>query len=105
MGYSIEGMVAYSTWPLRMMSVTGLVLSFISVIMLLVVFIRAIVAGDPVAGWPSLVCIILVLGGLMFTGIGILGLYLEKSYLEVKGRPIYVLGDSNLAAKKDESQN
>lgn len=64
--------------------------------MLIFVFIRALTIGDPVAGWPSLVCVILLLGGIILTCFGVLGLYLEKTYLEVKKRPIYITKDDNL---------
>ena len=59
-------------------------------------FIRALVFGDPVAGWPSMICIILFLGGVQLLGIGIRGPYLAKTYLEVKNRPQYVLQEKNL---------
>ena len=62
----------------------------------LFVFIRALVFGDPVAGWPSMICIILFLGGVQLLGIGILGQYLAKTYLEVKNRPQYVLQEKNV---------
>ena len=68
----------------------------VSFIALLFVFIRALVFGDPVAGWPSMICIILFLGGVQLLGIGILGQYLAKTYLEVKNRPQYVLQEKNV---------
>ena len=58
--------------------------------MIIFIIIRKIMFGDPVAGWPSLVCIILFLSGLQLFTIGILGQYLAKIYIEVKNRPIYI---------------
>lgn len=66
-------------------------LAFIAFIFLIFIFIKAICFGDPVAGWPSLACLILFLGGLFLTSLGVLGLYMEKMYLEVKNRPIYII--------------
>lgn len=94
--YSIEGIIAYSTWPLKLISVLGILLSFLSIIALIVVFIRALVIGDPVAGWPSLVCILLLIGGLIMTSLGVIGLYFDKAYMEVKNRPIYIVNRTNV---------
>ena len=77
-------------------SVLGLFLAVISAIALVFLFIRALCFGDPVAGWPSLACLILFLGSLNLSALGVLGLYLEKAYLEVKKRPIYIVQDTNL---------
>ena len=76
--------------------IVSAVLILLIVIALLVVFIRALLYGDPVAGWPSMVCIILFLGGIQLLCIGVLGQYLAKTYLEVKNRPQYVLQEENV---------
>ena len=94
--YSIDGITAFSTAPLAIASFSGMAICAVSFIALLFVFIRALVFGDPVAGWPSIICIILFLGGVQLLGIGILGQYLAKTYLEVKNRPQYVLQEKNL---------
>lgn len=94
--YAMDAAVAYSTWPLTVISAIGLILSLVSFIFLIYVFIKAIFCGDPVAGWPSLACLILFLGSLILISIGFLGLYFEKMYLEVKDRPKYLLDESNL---------
>lgn len=94
--YSIDGITAFSTAPLAIASFSGMAICAVSFIALLFVFIRALVFGDPVAGWPSMICIILFLGGVQLLGIGILGQYLAKTYLEVKNRPQYVLQEKNL---------
>ncbi len=93
--YSLEGIVAFSTTPLMIASVVGVLFCVIAFLMLLVIFVRAMMFGDPVAGWPSMVCIITFLGGIQLFCIGIIGLYLAKTYLEVKKRPIYLIREEN----------
>lgn len=92
--YSIEGILAYSTAPLAIASVFGIVFCGVSFISMLVIIIRALAFGDPVAGWPSLVTIIFFLGGIQLLCLGIIGLYLSKTYLETKKRPIYIVRES-----------
>ena len=94
--YSVDGITAFSTAPLAIASYSGMAICAVSFLALLFVFIRALVFGDPVAGWPSMICIILFLGGVQLLGIGILGQYLAKTYLEVKNRPQYVLQEKDL---------
>ena len=89
--YSLEGMLAYSTVPLSMISFIGIVTFFLSFTGLAFVFARALLFGDPVAGWSSLVCIITLLGGLILLCLGIIGLYTSKIYLETKKRQIYIV--------------
>lgn len=93
--YSFEGIVAFSTAPLMISSIVGLIFCFLAFIMLLAVFFKTIIYGDPVAGWPSLACLILFIGGIQLFCMGILGQYLSKMYLEVKGRPIYIVKENN----------
>lgn len=92
--YSIEGIIAFSTAPLAIASLIGIFFFGISLIMLLFIFIKAMFWGDPVAGWPSLVCIITFLGGIQLFCIGIVGLYLSRTYLETKNRPIYIVKEN-----------
>lgn len=94
--YSIEGIVAFSTAPLVISSLVGLFCCMISFVMLIFVFVRRLVFGDPVAGWASLVLTMLLLGGLQLLCIGILGQYLAKMYLETKHRPIYLIARTNI---------
>ena len=82
LAYSIDGIVAFSTAPVRFAAW------------------RTLVFGDPVAGWPSLVCIILMLSGIQLFCLGLMGEYLSKTYLEVKKRPIYLCKETNV--EKDE---
>lgn len=83
--------MAFSTIPLEIISIFGLMVCLAAMLFLIFVLIRALVFGDPVAGWPSLMCVMLLLGGAILFGIGIVGLYLSKVYTEVKRRPLYVI--------------
>lgn len=87
--YSIEGILAYTTIPLYLSSIMGILMCGLSFIAL--IFIRALLFGNPVAGWPSLVCIITLLGGLILLALGIMGLYVAKIYLETKKRQIFII--------------
>jgi glucosyltransferase len=89
--YSVDGILAYTTIPLYLSSVMGIAMCGISFLALIFIFIRAMIAGDPVAGWPSLVCIITLLGGLVLMSLGIIGLYIAKIYLETKKRQLYIV--------------
>lgn len=91
MHYALDGIVAFSTVPLELISISGLLVCFAAALFLLFVLVRALAFGDPVAGWPSLMCVILLLGGAILFGLGIVGLYLSKVYAEVKRRPLYVV--------------
>lgn len=94
--YSIEGIVAFSTAPLAISAVVGLLFCFIALVAVIFVVVRTVAFGDPVAGWPSMVCIILMSGGIQLFCVGILGEYLAKAYLETKGRPIYICKETNI---------
>lgn len=88
--YSIEGIVAFSTMPLFVSSILGIVSFIISSVLLLIFFFKAIIFGEVVKGFPTVICSIFFLGGIQLLTIGILGQYLSKTYLEVKSRPIYI---------------
>lgn len=89
--YALDGIVSFSSAPLEFISLTGVLLSIVASIGLLVVLVRAIVWSDPVAGWPSLVCIILLLGSLQLMALGVIGMYVAKILSEVKARPAYIV--------------
>ena len=91
--YSIEGIVGFSTAPLAFASVVGIFFCVLAFAFLLFIFGRAMLFGDPVAGWPSTICIILLVSGVQMFCMGIMGQYLAKTYLEVKHRPIYVVDE------------
>lgn len=93
--YAIDGFAAFSTAPLSIASVMGIIFCFLAMIGVIFIFIRALLYGDPVAGWPSLVCIVTLLGGIILLCLGIMGIYLSKTYLETKKRPIYIAKEKN----------
>lgn len=89
--YAFDGLTAYSTALLSMSSFVGVLFCLISFLMIIFVVIRKLMFGDPTAGWPSLVCIILLASGLQLLSIGVIGQYLAKTYMEVKNRPVYIV--------------
>ena len=91
---ALEGIIAFSTVPLTIVSLIGVIVCIIAFLFLLFVVIRAVIFGDPVAGWPSLICVISFLSGIQLLGIGVVGMYLSKTYLETKKRPIYIKKES-----------
>ena len=94
--YSLEGITAFSVGPLQIASIFGSIFSIIAFIMILMIVIKTLIFGDPVSGWPSTVCIIMLIGGIQLLCIGILGQYLSKTYLETKKRPVYITKETNI---------
>ena len=103
--YSLEGIAAFSTAPLAIASFLGIVSCALSVIFALVTIIEKLVFGNDTHGYPTTVCLILLLGGLQLFTTGILGQYLAKTYLECKKRPIYLVQETENDLKKTESEN
>ena len=95
--YSLDGIVAFSTVPLSIASVLGILFCLIALVLILVVVTKTLIWGDPVAGYPSMICVIFLLSGVQLFSIGIIGQYLSKTYMESKGRPIYITRESNIA--------
>ncbi len=93
--YSIDGIVAFSTVPLSISALLGILCCVIAFIMVLVIIVKTLIWGDPVAGYPSLVCIIFLLSGVQLFTIGILGQYIAKTYMETKQRPKYIIRETN----------
>ena len=89
--YSLEGITGFSVVPLSIASYMGVLFCGLSFLMIVAIVVRTLIWGDPVAGWPSLVCILFGVGGVQLLCTGILGQYLAKTYLEVKNRPVYLL--------------
>ena len=89
--YASDGIVAFSTAPLIIASVFGLIMCLVAFVFILVIIIRTLAFGDPTGGWPSMVCIILLVSGIQLLCMGILGQYLAKTYLETKNRPKYLV--------------
>ncbi len=101
--YSVDGIVGFSTAPLALSSLMGIILFFISIAGIIFIIVRQLLFGGSAFGWPSMVCVILLVGGLQLLSIGILGQYLSKTYLETKRRPLYIIKESNIndSAKTD----
>lgn len=93
--YAIDGICAFSTVPLVASAVIGVVFCIISFIMILIIIIKTLAFGDPVSGWPSMVCIMFMISGIQLLVMGIMGEYLAKTYLETKERPIYIIKESS----------
>ena len=89
--YSIEGIVSFSTLPLALSSLVGVVFMFISLFMIVILVVRQFVWHNSVDGWTSLVCILLMLSGLQLLSVGVMGQYMAKMYLEIKRRPHYII--------------
>ncbi|MCM1184255.1 MAG: glycosyltransferase family 2 protein [Roseburia sp.] len=89
--YSLDGIMAFSTAPLSIASFFGILFCFAAFLFMVFIFVRALIYGDPVAGWPSMVCIITFIGGVQLLCIGIMGQYMSKLYMEVKNRPKYLV--------------
>ena len=98
--YSIEGIVAFSTAPLAIASLLGMLMLFIALIFIIFIIVRTLIFNAPTSGWPSLVCIITLIGGIQIFCTGILGQYLSKTYLETKKRPVYIVKDTNINKKE-----
>lgn len=94
--YSIDGIVAFSTMPLAISAVVGIVMCCAAFIFIIVIIIRTCLWGDPVSGWPSTICIISFVGGIQLFCMGILGEYLAKTYMEVKNRPLFICQETNI---------
>lgn len=88
--YSLEGIMAFSTAPLALASLMGIIMCMIAALAIVFIIVRKLLMGDPTSGWPSLACIIIFVGGVQLFCIGVLGQYLAKTYLETKNRPIYI---------------
>ena len=100
--YAIEGIVAFSTAPLSIATFMGLIICFLSFIAIVLIIIKTVVFGDPVGGWPSMVCIILFISGIQLFCMGIIGMYISKTYLEVKNRPIYIIKETEKNQEREE---
>ena len=101
-GYAIEGIVAFSTTPLLIAAFIGVLFCLIAFVLIIVIIVKTLIWGDPVGGWPSLACIIFLVGGLQLFCTGIIGEYLAKTYLEAKNRPIYIVKETEKDLKKNK---
>lgn len=97
--YSLDGIVAFSTVPLSVASAVGMLFLFIAFIMIVFIIAKTLIFGDPVAGYPSMMCVMFFIGGIQLFSIGVLGQYLSKTYLETKNRPIYIIKETEKSEK------
>lgn len=93
--YAVDGIINFSQVPLSIASWFGLFMTICSFLMLLVIIIRKVIFGDPVAGWATTAFIIFFIGGIQIFCLGIMGWYLAKTYMETKKRPHYIIAESN----------
>ena len=100
--YALEGILAFSTTPLVMAAIIGLIFCLIAFIAIIVIIIKTLAFGDPVGGWPSLACMIMLVSGVQLFFLGIFGMYMSKLYLEVKKRPIYIPSETEKDVKEEE---
>lgn len=92
---AIEGILSYTTVPLRIATVIGVLTSLFAFIYMLVVFIKTLLYGDPVQGYPTMMIVILFLGGIQLLALGILGEYIGRIFTETKNRPVYFVRTYN----------
>jgi glucosyltransferase len=97
--YSLEGIVAFSTFPLALSAMLGVILCIISFVFICIIIIKTLIFGDPSSGWPSLIVTVLFVGGIQLFCIGILGQYLSKTYMETKRRPSYIVKSSDISKR------
>ncbi|MGI6665681.1 MAG: glycosyltransferase family 2 protein [Christensenellaceae bacterium] len=102
--YSFNGIFGFSTMPLQIASVFGLFFCALAIIMIFIVVGKTILFGDPVSGWPSLMSVILLIGGIQLFSIGILGQYLAKTFIETKNRPLYIIREAGGEIENDEEE-
>lgn len=100
--YSIEGIVAFTTLPLVISSVMGFLMCMLALFSTLFIVVRKLLFGDPVSGWASTASIITFIGGIQLFFMGVFGQYLAKAYTEIKNRPIYIIGESNIPKSKED---
>ena len=98
--YAFDGIINFSEVPLSIASWSGIGMAFVASIMLVVIIVRRLCFGDPVAGWASTMCVIVFIGAIQLFCIGIMGQYLAKTYNEAKKRPHYIISESNKEVKK-----
>lgn len=90
---AIEGITSYTTAPLRISTIMGLLVSFFAIIYMIYILIKTILVGEPVQGFPTIIIIILFLGGIQLLSLGIIGEYLGRIFYETKNRPVYIINE------------
>lgn len=93
--YALDGIINFSHIPLDIASWSGIGMTLVSVIILVLIILRRLIFGDPVAGWASTICIIIFIGGVQLFCLGVMGQYIAKTYMETKHRPHYIISETN----------
>ena len=96
--YAIDGIVNFSNVPLDIATFLGIIMTILAFVYFSFIIIKYSIVGDPVQGWTTLICVILLIGGIQLFSIGVIGQYIGKTYMETKKRPHYIVSDTN---KKD----
>lgn len=99
--YALDGIVAFSTAPLVIASIMGILFCIVAFIFIIFIVVRTLIFGDPTAGWPSMICILLLVSGIQLLCIGILGQYMAKTYLETKRRPLYLVQEERIEKSRE----
>ncbi|MEG1753387.1 MAG: glycosyltransferase, partial [Christensenella sp.] len=99
--YSLQGILNFSTVPLAAASMLGGIFCAFSFISIAAIVIKTFIWGDPVAGFPTLICVMFFIGGIQLLCLGVMGQYFAKMFMEVKKRPIYIARKSNIGEKYD----
>ena len=93
--FAIDGITSFTSAPLRISTIVGFIVSLLAFLYMIYVFIKALIYGDPVQGYPTLVILILFLGGIQLLSLGIIGEYIGRIYNETKNRPDYIVREFN----------
>ncbi len=101
---AIDGITSFTTAPLRLSSVVGVIISLAAFVFIVVIIIKTLMFGDPVAGYPSLMAVILFLGGIQLLSLGIIGEYIGRIFIETKGRPLYFVEEYHHNKSDKKSQ-
>lgn len=94
--YALNGIIDFSNVPLDLASFFGIGMTIVAFIYLFIIIIKYLIVGDPVQGWATLICVILIIGGIQLFCLGIIGQYIGKTYLETKRRPHYIVNETNI---------
>lgn len=93
--YALDGIINFSHIPLDIASWSGIIMTLVSIAILILIIVRRLIFGDPVAGWASTICIIIFIGGVQLFCLGVMGQYIAKTYMETKHRPHYIISETN----------
>lgn len=100
--YAVDGIIGFSTAPLKLSLIVGTFTSLIGFLYALYTIVKTLIFGPDVNGYPSLICAILIIGGLVLISLGITGEYIARMYMEVKNRPDYIINETNIMPEIDE---